>query len=149
MISADLIKKLRDITDASMLACKSALEKAEGNLDRAVTFLKEEGAKIAEKKSERVTGIGIVEAYVHGNQKVGVLVELRSETDFVARNPQFRELAHDIAMHIAATDPDSPETLLQQPFIKDESRTVGELVTEAIARFGENITIGRFSRFQI
>jgi len=132
-----------------MMVCKRALEKAEGNLEKALELLKEEGVRIANKKAERATGIGIVEAYVHGNQKIGVLLELRSETDFVARNLQFKELAHDIAMHIAAAGPESVEGLMRQPFIKDESKSVGELVAGAIARFGENITIARFTRFQI
>src|SRR3989338_1650911 len=112
-------------------------------------FLKEEGVRISHKKAERETGIGIIEAYIHSNQKVGVLLELRSETDFVARNPQFKDLAHDLAMHIAAAEPHTVEDFMQQPFIKDESKSVGTLVQEAIARFGENISVARFTRFQI
>jgi elongation factor Ts len=149
MVTSDQIRELREQTDVSIMACKRALEAANGDMTRAIELLKEEGARIASKKAERSTAIGIVEAYVHGNQKIGVLLELRSETDFVARNPDFKSLAHEVAMHIAAASPETVEDLVGQPFIKDERKTVGTLVQEAIARFGENITIARFSRFQI
>ena len=118
-------------------------------MKRAMEFLREEGGRIAEKKAARVTGIGIVEAYVHTTQRVGALLEIRSETDFVARNPEFKKLAHDIAMHITAAAPETVPALLEQPFIKDESKTVDALLTEAIARFGENIQVTQFSRFEI
>lgn len=149
MVDVETLKQLRERTDASISACKNALEKANGDINQAVVFLKEEGSRVAEKKASRETGIGIIEAYVHSTQKVGTILEIRSETDFVARNPDFKALAHDIAMHIAAADPADVPALLAQPFIKDEKRTVGDLVTEAIARFGENIQVSRFSRFQI
>ena len=149
MVDVAILKQLREQTDASVGACKTALEKANGDLERAVVFLREEGNKIAEKKAQRETGIGIVEAYVHTTQRVGALLEIRSETDFVARNPEFKKLAHDIVMHITALAPESVPMLLEQPFIKDESKTVGALLTEAIMRFGENIQITRFSRFEI
>ncbi len=149
MVTSDQIRQLREQTDASIMACKRALEGADGDMARAMELLKEEGARIAGKKAERSTAIGIVEAYVHGNQKIGVLLELRSETDFVARNPDFKMLAHEVAMHIAAAAPETVTELIGQPFIKDEKKSVGILVQEAIARFGENITIAQFSRFQI
>ena len=149
MIDLDTLKQLRDQTDASIGACKNALEKAGGDIKKAAEFLREEGNKIAEKKAARLTGIGIVEAYVHTTQRVGALLEIRSETDFVARNPEFKKLAHDIAMHITAAAPKTVPMLLEQPFIKDESKTVGALITEQIARFGENIQVTQFSRFEI
>lgn len=149
MIDLEILKQLREKTDASISACKMALEKANGDIQRAVEFLREEGNKIAEKKASRLTGIGLVEAYVHTNQRVGALLEIRSETDFVARNPEFKKLAHEIAMHIAASSPETVSLLLEQPFIKDESKTVGALLTEAISRFGENIQITQFSRFEV
>ncbi|OGZ43716.1 MAG: elongation factor Ts [Candidatus Ryanbacteria bacterium RIFCSPHIGHO2_01_FULL_45_22] len=149
MINLDILKELREQTDASIGACKTALEKADGNITRAMAFLREEGSKVAKKKSTRHTGIGLVEAYVHTNQRMGALLEIRSETDFVARNPEFKKLAHDIAMHITASAPENVPMLLEQPFIKDESKTVGALITESISRFGENIQITQFSRFEV
>lgn len=149
MIDFSTVKQLRERTDASMSACKNALEKAGGDMDKAMVFLREEGNKVAEKKAARQTGIGIVEAYVHTTQRIGALLEIRSETDFVARNQEFQKLAHDIAMHIAALSPQSIPQLLGQPFIKDESKTIDDLLKEAIARFGENIQIAQFSRFEI
>jgi len=148
MVDLDVLKQLREQTDASVGACKVALEKADGDTKRAMQFLREEGNKVAEKKASRMTGIGIVETYVHTNQRIGALLEIRSETDFVARNPEFKKLAHDIAMHIAASAPETVSMLLEQPFVKDESKTVGELLTESISRFGENIQVTRFSRFE-
>jgi elongation factor Ts len=148
MINADLVKELRDKTDAPISACKKALEKAEGDMSKALEFLKEEGARIAEKKAERVTEAGLVEAYIHG-QKIGALLELKSETDFVSRNPDFKHLAHEIAMHIAAANPESVEALLQQPFIKDDSKTIANLIQDATARFGEKIELTRFARFEL
>lgn len=149
MVNLDILKQLREQTDASIGACKMALEKAGGDIKRAMEFLREEGNKIAEKKASRLTGIGLVEAYVHTNQRIGALLEIRSETDFVARNPEFKKLAHEIAMHITASAPQTVSMLLEQPFIKDESKTVGALLTEAISRFGENIQVTQFSRFEV
>lgn len=149
MVDLATIKQLREETDASVSACKDALEKAGGDMKRAADILREEGNKIAEKKAKRETGIGIIEAYVHTTQRVGALLEIRSETDFVARNADFKKLAHDITMHITALAPETVSQLLEQPFIKDESKTVGAVLTEAIARFGENIQISQFSRFEI
>ena len=149
MVDLSILKQLRERTDASIGACKVALEKAEGDMRRAVEFLRDEGNRIAEKKSARATGIGIVESYVHTTQRVGALLEIRSETDFVSRNPDFQKLAHEIAMHITASNPETIEELLHQPFIKDESKTIQDIVNESIARFGENIQIARFSRFEI
>ena len=104
-ISADHVKKLRDQTGASVMDCKKALEKSEGDIDKAVEYLKKSGKEKAGKKAQRATGEGVVAAYIHSNKKIGVLVELRCETDFVAKNSEFQELAYDVAMHVAAMDP--------------------------------------------
>jgi elongation factor Ts len=104
-ISAEYVKKLRDQTGASVMDCKKALEKSEGKLDQAIEYLKKSGKKKAGKKAERATKEGVVAAYIHSNKKIGAMVELRSETDFVAKNSEFQELAYDIAMHVAAMDP--------------------------------------------
>ena len=149
MADLTLIKQLRERTDAPMSACKDALEKAEGDMNRAAEILQQEGNRIAEKKAARQTGIGIVEAYVHTTQRVGALLELRSETDFVARNAEFQKLAHNIAMHITAANPQDIEELFTQPYIRDEKKTIQDIVNESIARFGENIQIANFSRFEI
>ena len=147
MVDLKILKDLRNRTDAPINRCKEALEKVDGDIEKAIVVLREEGAKVASKKSSRDTGVGVIEAYIHGTGSIGVLLEIRSETDFVARNPEFKKLAHDIALHIAAASPETPEEMVEQPFIKDESKTVGALITESIARFGENIQVTRFVRF--
>lgn len=149
MIDSLQVKKLRDITGASMMDCKRALENANGDINKAQDFLKEQGVKIAEKKSVRNTKAGLVEPYIHTDGRSGALVEVLCETDFVARNPIFKELAHDIAMQIVAMDPQNNEELLASPFIKNPELTVGAYLHSKIAVIGENIKIGKFSRFQI
>jgi len=125
-ISSDKIKELRDKTDVSIMACKKALEEAGGDMDKALLFLRKEGAKVADKKSARALNAGIIESYIHTTKQVGVLLELRCETDFVGKNEGFQKLAHDVAMHIAAADPlyvaeeDVPEDS------KDEIRKIFE-----------------------
>jgi len=148
-MSIDIIKELREATGLSFKDINDALRQAQGDRQKAIELLKKRGVIIAEKKSSRSTNEGIIEAYIHSNKKVGVMVELVCETDFVARNPLFSELAHECAMHIAAMSPASSEELLTQPFIKDSSMTVGQLLTNAIAKLGENIKLNRFERFQI
>ncbi len=148
-MSTEDIKSLRDITGLSFNEIRKALEEAGGNHAKALELLKSRGAVLAEKKSSRSTGEGIVASYIHSTKKIGVLVELLCETDFVARNPDFGELSHEIALHIAASSPETVEELLAQPFIKDPSITVHNLLTNSIAKIGENIKIARFSRFQI
>ena len=148
-ISSLDVKKLRDLTGASMMECKRALASAEGDLNKAQEILKEQGFKTAEKKSARSTKAGLVEPYVHANGQVGALVEILCETDFVAKNPIFKELAHDLAMQVVAVDPQNAAELLSSPFIKNEPQTVNDLVTSKIAILGENIKIGKFVRFQI
>ena len=104
-VSNDLVKHLRQITGSSILLCKKALEESGGDMDKALTVLKKSSEALASKKESRTTGSGLIETYLHGNRKVGVLLEIRCETDFVARNPEFQTLAHDIALHIAASNP--------------------------------------------
>lgn len=144
----DNIQKLREQTGAGVMDCKKALEEAGGDFDKAVSLIYERGLVKARKKSDRQTGAGLLESYIH-NERVGVLLELRCETDFVARAADFKTLAHELAMQIAALDPETEEALLSQPYIKDESKTVNDLIQAAVAKFGENIKIGRFSRFEI
>lgn len=194
MISSEQIKDLRDRTGVSVMECKKALEEAGGDIEKALKVLDKKFGSMALKKASREAHDGIVDAYVHSNYKVGVLLELHSETDFVARNPAFKELAHDIALHIAAMNPryrsveDVPlevvETeekefkieaaklgkpnditeqivkgklesrlseisLLSQPFIKDPDKKISDIIEEAVGKFGENIKVGRFTRYSI
>lgn len=142
------IQKLREITGAGVMECKRALEESEGDFDKAKVIVREKGVAKAEKKGGRATGAGILESYIH-NDRVGVLLELRCETDFVAKNSTFRDLAHNIAMHIAAMNPENIGELMSQNYIKDESKTVESLIKEIIARLGENIKIERFCRYEI
>lgn len=193
-ITADQVKMLREATGAGMMDAKRALEATGGDFEKAKDWLRQKGMAKAGAKATRVARQGIVETYVHHNQQLGVLVEVNSESDFVARNDQFRELAHEIAVHIAAADPrylrreDVPsdvlereraifqaqardqkkpeavmekivqgklndfykrEVLLDQPWTKDDKRSVSEVVREAIGKIGENITISRFARFKV
>jgi len=145
----DKIKNLREKTGISIMMCKKALEESGGDEKKAMEWLREQGVEVAEKKARRGTGAGIVESYIHSNGQVGVLVELRSETDFVARNEEFKALAHDIAMHVAALDPENVESLLEQPFVKNPGITVTEYINGFIQKFGENIEVNRFERFAL
>ncbi len=164
MVTADDVKRLRDETGAGVMDCKRALDEADGDLDRAKELLRERGVAAAAKRSDRTTGQGLVEAYIHGEGRIGALVEVNCETDFVARTESFRQLARDVAMQVAAMDPqwltpddvpdDAPgdkeeQALLTQPFIKDAGRTVQDLVQEAMAQTGENVRISRFARFEL
>ncbi len=142
------IQKLRELTGAGVMECKKALDEAGGDFDKAISIIHEQGLVKAEKKKERVTGAGVLESYIH-NERVGVLLEIRSETDFVSRSKEFRELAHNLAMQIAAMDPKDVNKLLSQLYIKDESLTIDSLIKKTIAKFGENIQIERFCRYEI
>lgn len=191
-IKADQVKKLRDKSGVGMMECKRALEEAGGDLEKAEVILREKGLAAASKKSTRATNQGLIDSYIHLGSKIGVLVEVNCETDFVARNEMFKELVHNIALHIAASAPiyvsredipreiietekeiyrkqalneGKPESvaekiadgklkkyyeencLLDQPYVKDNDKTVGDLVREAILKTGENIVIRRFVRF--
>ena len=193
-ISAALVKELRARTGAGMMECKSALVEANGDVVEAEVVLRKRGIASAHKKSSRVTKQGLIESYIHPGGQLGVLVEVNCESDFVARTDDFKELVHDVAMHIAAADPSfvrkedvtpdviekekdiqkaralaegKPEKmlekitegrmskfyeeicLLEQPFVKDPTLTVGQLVKVKIAKLGENISIPRFVRFKV
>lgn len=142
------IAKLRELTGAGVVECKKALDEAEGDFDRAKEILFERGIARAEKKGDRATGAGLLQTYSH-NGRVTVMVELRCETDFVARNEKFQDMAHGIAMHIAAMAPENVEELYTQPFVKDPSMTVEELIKSMIGTIGENIKVEKFARFEI
>ncbi|MCL5434934.1 MAG: translation elongation factor Ts [Patescibacteria group bacterium] len=144
-----LLKQLRKETSASIADCKIALEESGGDYKKALAWLKKRGIEKAEKKADRVTSQGLVEAYVHQNGKVGVLVEVLCETDFVARTDEFKSLCHEVAMQVAAMNPKNVETLLKQEYIRDSSLTIEDLVKQSIAKFGENIMIKQFIRFEI
>ncbi|HHT50407.1 MAG TPA: translation elongation factor Ts [Eubacteriaceae bacterium] len=194
MITSAMIKELRATTGAGMLDCKKALEKTEGNIEKAIEFLREKGLSVASKKSGRIAAEGIVSSYIHLGGKIGVLVEVNCETDFVAKTDGFKDFVKDIAMHIAALNPqyvskeDVPEEvvekeksilraqalnegkpekivdkmvegrinkfykeicLLEQPFVKDQDKTVEDILKEQIAKIGENVKIRRFTRYQM
>jgi len=193
-ISASLVKELRERTGAGMMDCKKALAEKGGDIEQAATYLREKGLAAAAKKAGRIAAEGLIESYIHGVGKIGVLVEVNCETDFVAKTDEFRGLARDIAMQIAAAKPEyvsrdevpaemlekernilraqalnegKPEKivdkmvagriekyykevcLLEQPFIKDSNITVQQLLTEKIAKIGENISVRRFTRYEL
>jgi elongation factor Ts len=148
-MNIDLVKQLREKTGISIAECKKALESASGDMGKALEVLKERSLAIADKKSGAEVGEGIIEAYIHGNAKIGALLELNCQTDFVARSPEFKGLARDLAIHIAAASPEDINSLLVQPFIKDPSRKIQDLITEHIAKIGENIKVSRFTLYQL
>jgi elongation factor Ts len=193
-ITAAQVKELRDKTNAPMMDCKNALTEAKGDIEAAVVVLRKKGVATAAKKATRATSEGSVSSYIHAGGKIGVLVEVNCESDFVARTDDFKQLVHDVAMHIAATDPRfvrkedvTPEAfekekeiyraqaaatgkpaaviekivegkmgkfyeevcLLEQPFIKDQTVTVHQLIATVIGKLGENISVKRFARFKV
>ena len=160
----DRIKELRGLTGAGIMDCKSALEQADGDFEVAQRILKERGVALAAKKASRDTNEGLVESYIHGGGRVGAIVEINCETDFVARTDDMKSLAHNLAMQVAAMAPtyldetDLPENenldprevcLLQQSFIREPDLTVQELVRTVVGKLGENIRVRRFSRFAL
>ena len=147
--SLDTLKKLRAETQAGVSDCKKALEDATGDFEKAKNLLIERGVEKAAKKKDRETAMGIIESYIHANGKVGVLVELRCETDFVARNEEFKKLSHEIALQIAAMNPKNVRELLKTPYIRDTNMTIADFVKLTIAKIGENITIAHFTRMQL
>jgi elongation factor Ts len=175
VVTANQVKELREKSGAGIMECKRALEQAEGDIARAVDLLKQQGLAKADKKTGRAASQGLIEPYIHGAGRIGSIVEVNCETDFVARTPEFRELAHDLAMQVAATSPryvsidDVPSgawadlekehgdrekaaataVLLEQPFIKDPKLTIRDLVREQIGKLGENIVVRRFARFEV
>jgi elongation factor Ts len=163
-VAAASVKELRELTGAGMLDCKAALEDADGDFEKAKDILREKGHAAAAKRADRATAEGVVQAYLHHDGRLGSLVEINCETDFVARTDDFRRLVQDIALQVAATNPsyvapdDVPEDtdgdpeelcLLPQTFIRDESVTIQDLVQEAIRKTGENIRVRRFARFEL
>ena len=149
MHDIEQIKELRDLTGLSFKEIKRALEQSGGDKTITLQALKELGATVAEKKSTRSTGQGIIEAYVHTTKRVGAIVVLLCETDFVAKNLLFLELAHEIAMHVAAMEPKTDKELLAQAYIKDQNISVQDLIGQYVAKLGENIKVRAFSRYQI
>lgn len=149
MVTTEQIKELRDKTGISMMQCKKALEDAGGDSEKALALLREKSGEIALKKSDRELGAGLVQAYVHSSGTMGAIVELNCETDFVAKNPEFKTLANDIAMQVAAAAPESAEALLAQEFIKDPSLTVSGLIQTYIQKFGEKISVGAIHRLSV
>lgn len=163
-ISTDMIKDLRAQSGAGIMDCRGVLLQTEGDIDKALEILKEKGLAKAQKKAGRTTSQGLVEAYIHTAGRIGAMIEINCETDFVARTDEFQELAHCLAMQVAALDPKYiseehipegtevvPEEvcLLKQQYIKDPGKTVKDVITETIAKVGENITIGRFIRYEL
>ncbi len=164
MLAIEAVKALREKTGAGIVDCKTAITKSDGDLEKAVEYLRQKGLSQADKKAERVTKEGLISSYIHPNGKVGVLIEVNCETDFVARNPEFQTLIKDLALHIAGTSPapqyirqedvpsenaDKEIALLDMPFIKDPSVKIKELIAEKIAKIGENIQLRRFIRYQL
>ncbi len=142
------VQKLREVTGAGVMDCKRALDEAKGDFDQAVKIIHEKGATKVEKRAGRETGAGLVQSYVH-NERIGVLLELRSETDFVARSEPFKKLAHDLVMHIAAMAPQNVEELMAQPYVRDQGQTVQQIVNGVIALVGENIKVASFYRMEV
>lgn len=139
------IKQLREQTSAGIADCRKALEASNGDLEKASQWLKKHGIEKAEKKSDRETVTGLVDTYVHAG-KIGVIIELLCETDFVARTEDFKKLSHELAMQISAMNPKTPETLLKQAYIRDPKLTIEDLIKTVIAKVGENIKVGKFVR---
>lgn len=148
MSQLDNIQKLREITGAGVMECKRALEEVNGNFDEAIKIIHERGLAKVEKRADRSTGAGLIFSYVH-NERIGVLIDLRAETDFVVKSDPFRQLVKELAMQIAAMAPQNIEELLNQPYIKDESKKVQDLINETIALVGENIKINNFARLEV
>ncbi len=149
MITTEQIKTLRDQTGVSVMLCRKVLEEADGDQEKAKAILARRGAEAAAKKSDRTLGAGTVAAYIHHKGTVGTMVLLASETDFVSGNADFKALAHDIAMQVAATAPETVQDLLASPFIKHPEQTIQMLVESAIQKFGEKIEVVRFIRFSV
>lgn len=162
MNNIDILKQLREETGVSISECKKALEKSKGDLDKAKETLRKWGRELAGKKSDREVSEGIIESYIHPNKKVGVLLEMRCESDFVAKSDDFKKLAHELCLQIAAMNPlyleekDVPKkekkegiALMSQPWIRDETKSVKDLIQEYIAKLGENIVVEKFVRYEI
>ena len=163
-VTAAQVKELREMTNAGVMDCKRALAETGGDMAKAAAILRQRGLSVAEKKAHRTTEQGLVECYIHAGGRIGALVEVNCETDFVARTPDFKTLARDLAMQVAATGPrfiseeemppdtnGTPEELclLRQGYIRDTGRTVQDIINDVIAKTGENIKVRRFARFEL
>ncbi len=149
MADVEKVKHLRDTTGLSFNQIKKALDEAGEDTAKAVEILKARGIATAQKKASREVKEGVVDAYIHATKKLGAIVEVLCETDFVARNSEFQKLVHELAMHIAAARPGTVEDLLSQPFVKDQDITGKDLISQYIAKLGENIQVSRFEIFEI
>ena len=147
MVTANLVKELREKTGAGMMDCKKVLTETNGDMEKAAELLRERGITKAAKKSSRVAAEGLVVAYVSDDKKTGAVVEVNAETDFVAKNEEFKAFANDIAEQVVKSAPKDVEELLSQKYINESAKTVSEVLTEKIATIGENISIRRFVRF--
>lgn len=148
-ISVEDIKKLREKTGAGIADSRKALEEAKGDFKKAEELLKSWGVEKASAKADRVVGEGVVDTYIHSGGRVGAMVEVNCETDFVARTDEFKSLVHELAMQVAAMDPKDVKDLEEQDYIRDAGKKVGDLVKDGIAKLGENIQIKRFIRFEL
>ncbi len=148
-ISLDLIKRLRAETGAGVMECRKAIETSGGDLEKARAYLKKHFQEKAEKKADRETKQGVIESYIHANGKIGALVELLCETDFVARTVDFKTLAHELCMQVASMNPKNVKELLGQTYIRDPKMTVSDLVREKSGKLGEKILVKEFSRLEI
>ena len=163
-IPTEAIKELREKSGAGVMECRNALVQAEGHLEQALDILKQQSLVKVEKKKSRTAAQGLIEAYVHAGGRIAAMVEVNCETDFVARTAEFKQLAHDIAMQVAAMSPQfvTPEeipagsdlqpasaALLEQPFIRDQAITIKDLINQTIAKTGENIKVSRFARYEV
>ena len=164
LIPVDSVKELRELSGAGIMECRNALVEAEGNLEKSFQILKQRSLSKVERKKTRTASQGLIEAYIHNGERIGAIVEVNCETDFVARTDELKELAHHLAMQVTAQDPqfisseEVPEgaegnaqttCLLLQPYIKNTDMTVQDIIDETIAKVGENIKVGRFTRFEI
>ncbi len=148
-ISAADIKRLREETSCGIIDCKKALDQAQGDFAKAKDLLRQRGLEMAAKKSDRVAKEGRVESYIHNGNKIAVVVEVNCETDFVARNEDFIKFTKELAMHIAAMNPENVEALLAQPFVREASKSIKDMLNDLVAKIGENIVIGRFARYKV
>lgn len=148
-VSLENLKKLREETQASIADCRHALEESDGDYGKALAWLKKHGIEKASKKEGRETSQGIIDSYIHGNGRIGVLTELLCETDFVAKTEEFKNLAHEISMQVASMNPKDVDSLLSQDYIRDPSLKISDLIKSAIGKLGENIKVAKFTRFEI
>lgn len=148
MANTDALQKLREQTGAGIVDCKKAFDEAGGDIDKAAEILHKKGMAKVEKRADREAGAGLAYSYVH-NDRIGVLLDLRAETDFVVRSEPFQQLASELAMQIAAMGGETVDEVLAQPYVKDEKRTVADLIKDVIARVGENVKLNKFFRLEV